>query len=89
MALDKGFDIIMNGLEKEIFGDSSLQEADGTLQEEGERRERLAGMLPGLARWCHPALYGIPNELVEVSGHRIHIIYRDLMYTVPGLGNDA
>jgi peroxin-3 len=79
MALDKGFDIIINGLEKEIFGDSSLQEADDTLQEEGERRERLAGMLPGLARWCHPALYGIPNELVEVSSHRMHIIYCDLM----------
>ncbi|PVG01637.1 hypothetical protein CPB86DRAFT_805263 [Serendipita vermifera] len=66
MALDKGFDTILSGLEREIFGDiPSLQEVDGASQEEGERRERLAGMLPGLARWCHPALYGIPNELVE------------------------
>ena len=28
--------------------------------------ERLAGLLPGIARWCHTALYGLPNEVVEV-----------------------
>ena len=30
------------------------------------KTERLAALLPGMARWCHTALYGLPSEVVEV-----------------------
>jgi len=60
----------MSGLEREIFGEVpaiQVVEESANAQSSEDRRERLAGILPGLARWCHPALFGLPNELVEVS----------------------
>jgi len=60
----------MSGLEREIFGEVpaiQVVEEGTSVQSPEDRRERLAGILPGLARWCHPALFGLPNELVEVS----------------------
>ena len=38
----------------------------GEEDESGEVKMRLAGMLPGLARWSALALNGLPNELVDV-----------------------
>ncbi|KAG8837588.1 peroxin [Serendipita sp. 400] len=66
LALDKMCEKALSGIEKEVFGDMPT---DWLASDQGvheERRERLAAILPGLARWCHPALYGMPNELVEV-----------------------
>jgi peroxin-3 len=61
--------MVLDGLEREVFGEvPSVQEVDPSAETAGstDKSERLAGILPGLARWCHPALYGLPNELVEV-----------------------
>ena len=38
----------------------------GTNSEKEEIKIRLAGLLPGLARWCQLALNATPNELVDV-----------------------
>jgi peroxin-3 len=69
----------MSGLEREIFGEvpaiQAVEEGAG-VQSSEDRRERLAGILPGLARWCHPALFGLPNELVEVSHDTLIDCYR-------------
>lgn len=35
--------------------------------EEGEEKVKLAALLPGVARWTHLALNGVPNEIIEVS----------------------
>lgn len=61
-ALDKVTDIVLDGIEKEAFGGPMA--SVGPME---EQRERLAALLPGMARWCHPALFSLPNELVEVS----------------------
>jgi peroxin-3 len=69
LALDKGCDMVLDGLEREVFGEvPAVEEVDASAETPvpSDRSERLAGILPGLARWCHPALYGLPNELVEV-----------------------
>ena len=69
LALDKGCDMVLDDLEREVFGEVPAVEEVGASAEmpvPSDRSERLAGILPGLARWCHPALYGLPNELVEV-----------------------
>lgn len=36
------------------------------MEEGGEVKLRLAALLPGLARWSHLAINGLPNELVDV-----------------------
>jgi peroxin-3 len=59
-ALDVGTDTLLEGLLKSAFG-------EGPWEEEDEPRVRLAGLLPGLARWSRLALTGLPNELVDVS----------------------
>ncbi|KAF8597589.1 hypothetical protein BDV93DRAFT_369641 [Ceratobasidium sp. AG-I] len=33
--------------------------------EEGEEKVKLAALLPGVARWTHLALNGVPNEIIE------------------------
>lgn len=38
----------------------------GASSEKDEVKIRLAGLLPGLARWCQLALNATPNELVDV-----------------------
>ncbi|OBZ77019.1 Peroxisomal biogenesis factor 3 [Grifola frondosa] len=58
VCLDQATDILFSGVEKHpLRGPSSVLGQ--------EPRERLAGMLPGLARWCHLALEALPNELVD------------------------
>lgn len=63
VCLDQATEILFSGLQKHVFGSASLPSGLGDDQ---EVRERLAAMLPGLARWCHLALEGLPNELVDV-----------------------
>ncbi|KAI0357695.1 hypothetical protein OH77DRAFT_1421788 [Trametes cingulata] len=62
VCLDRAMDVLFRGVEKHVFGSHGEQE-DATMGQ--EPRERLAAMLPGLARWCHLALEGLPNELVD------------------------
>jgi len=63
ICLDRATGILFDGLQKNVFVESGKQ-----VDESGQDlRLRLAGLLPGLARWSHLALNGLPNELVDVS----------------------
>ncbi|KAL6298955.1 Peroxin-3 [Sparassis latifolia] len=53
VSLDHTTEVLLVGVQKHVFGDAP----GGS--------ERLAAMLPGLARWCHLALEGLPNGLVD------------------------
>ena len=69
-SLDRATDILMDGLRRNVFvGDT----ASG-LGEEAEK-VRLAGLMPGLARWSHLALNTVPNQLVDVSSSLCHLKY--------------
>lgn len=59
-SLDCATAVLFEGLEQNVFA----PEAPGA---DGDTRIRLAGLLPGLARWSQLALDGLPNELVDVS----------------------
>lgn len=61
-CLDQATDVLFDGLRRTLFIDS-LSSVDAANSE----KVRLAGLLPGVARWCHSAVHGTPNELVEVS----------------------
>jgi hypothetical protein len=69
VCLDRATEVLFEGLEKNVFGrDAAAHVAgggDGAVGVEVERI-RLAGLLPGLARWSQLALNGLPNELVDV-----------------------
>ncbi|KAG2138003.1 Peroxin-3-domain-containing protein, partial [Suillus clintonianus] len=76
-ALDRATVVLVDGLRAKVFVDSSttnLPEGlsatdpiDLTVEEEAkeEIKIRLAGLLPGLARWSQLALNAVPNELVD------------------------
>lgn len=68
-CLDRATQVLFVGLEKNVFVDTATATVeDGTIpgeEEEGEVRIRLAGLLPGLARWSSLALNGLPNELAD------------------------
>ncbi|RXW15691.1 hypothetical protein EST38_g10173 [Candolleomyces aberdarensis] len=73
-CLDRGVECLVTGLEKNVFVDSGVKRggsgegggaAAGTAAGEEEVRIRLAGVLPGLARWSQLALGGVPSELVD------------------------
>ncbi|KAF8328324.1 Peroxin-3-domain-containing protein [Amanita rubescens] len=57
-CLDSATSVLFEGLEKSVFVAS--EDAPGE-----EVRIRLAGLLPGLAKWSRLALRGLPNELVD------------------------
>lgn len=86
-ALDRATEILMDGLRARVFVDSAnavnapnTGEGNpdaGASSEKDEVKIRLAGLLPGLARWCQLALNATPNELVDVS--RISISSRCLL----------
>lgn len=70
--------MLVDGLRAKVFIDSITMNApeglsatnpiDLTAVEEEVREEvkvRLAGLLPGLARWSQLALNAVPNELVD------------------------
>jgi peroxin-3 len=67
-CLDRGVEILFDGLEKNVFVDSSVGP-------EEEVRIRLAGMLPGLSKWSSLALRSIPCELIDVS---VFVLFRGL-----------
>jgi peroxin-3 len=61
-ALDRATAILFEGLEENVFVESTVDNsASGD-----ELKFRLVGLLPGLARWSHLALNRLPNALVEV-----------------------
>ncbi|KAG1851807.1 Peroxin-3-domain-containing protein [Suillus tomentosus] len=76
-ALDRATIVLVDGLRAKVFVDSnSTNFPDGlsatnpidlTVEEEmkEEIKIRLAGLLPGLARWSQLALNAVPNELVD------------------------
>ncbi|KAK7682742.1 hypothetical protein QCA50_014125 [Cerrena zonata] len=66
-SLDKATEILFDGLEKTVFKGSPSDVVDDVSGFSGPR-VRLAGMLPGLAKWCHSAVEGLPNELVDGLG---------------------
>ncbi|KAJ7497767.1 Peroxin-3 [Mycena latifolia] len=59
-CLDRATEVLLSSVENAVFASSR----DAVLPGE-EVRIRLAGLLPGLARWSHLALNGLPNELVD------------------------
>ena len=61
-CLDRATDILFKSIKDTIFvqGGSNVDENGAPLQ------LRLAGLLPGMARWSHLAFNGLPNELVDV-----------------------
>lgn len=61
-CLDRATDTLFKSIRDTIFvqGGSSVNEDGAPLQ------LRLAGLLPGMARWSHLAFNGLPNELVDV-----------------------
>lgn len=70
-CLDRATEVLFIGLEKNVFRETNVggwEEASSTATSLGqEMKVRLAGMLPGLARWSQLALEGLPNELIDVS----------------------
>lgn len=62
-CLDRATQVLFEGLERNVFVDTATAEDGTTLVE--EVRIRLAGLLPGLARWSSLALNGLPNEMVD------------------------
>ncbi|KAF7315851.1 hypothetical protein MIND_00101600 [Mycena indigotica] len=59
-CLDHATDVLLTSVENAVFAPSADTVAPGE-----EVRIRLAGLLPGLARWSDLALNGVPNELVD------------------------
>jgi len=59
-CLDRAVEVLLNGLEKNIFVAAETREGE-------EARVRFASLLPGLSRWSSLALRSIPCELVDVS----------------------
>jgi peroxin-3 len=76
-ALDRATVVLVDGLRAKVFVDSNTTNdpeglsatnpIDLTVEEETkeEIKIRLAGLLPGLARWSQLALNAVPNELVD------------------------
>ena len=65
VCLDRATEVLSASLERNVFVDSDLGEGLGLGG--GAVRIRLAGLLPGLARWSQLAMRGLPNELVDVG----------------------
>ncbi|KAJ7451811.1 Peroxin-3 [Mycena galericulata] len=59
-CLDRATEVLLSSVENAVFASSTDSVPPGE-----EVRIRLAGLLPGLARWSHLALNGLPNELVD------------------------
>ncbi|QRV85005.1 peroxisomal biogenesis factor 3 [Ceratobasidium sp. AG-Ba] len=65
-CLDFGVKAMRDGLVRSgEFGEAAATaSASNTVGEEGEK-VKLAALLPGVARWTHLALNGVPNEIIE------------------------
>lgn len=76
-ALDRATVVLVDGLRTKVFVDSSTTndpeglsatnpiDLTGEEETKEEIKIRLAGLLPGLARWSQLALNAVPNELVD------------------------
>ncbi|OCH90166.1 hypothetical protein OBBRIDRAFT_777356 [Obba rivulosa] len=64
VCLDQATETLFAGLQRHVFNTSGGAD-DPPPGAPEQPRERLAAMLPGLARWSHVALEGLPNELVD------------------------
>lgn len=64
VCLDRATEVLFANLERNVFVESDAGESLGG---GGAVRVRLAGLLPGLARWSQLAMRGLPNELVDVG----------------------
>lgn len=64
--MDTATEVLFAGLEKNVFVVHN-NEQSAPAGDDDVLRIRLAGLLPGLARWSQLALNGMPNELVDVS----------------------
>jgi len=62
-SLDEGFAVLNEYLRSDIFV-QDFDHQDSTMAP----TLRLADVLPGLARWSHMTIHGLPNELVERVG---------------------
>ncbi|KAF8199895.1 Peroxin-3 [Mycena galopus ATCC 62051] len=60
-CLDRATEVLLTSVESAVFATST----EASVVPGEEVRIRLAGLLPGLARWSHLALNGLPNELVD------------------------
>ena len=65
VCLDRATEVLFASLERNVFVDSDPGEGLGLGG--GAVRIRLAGLLPGLAKWSQLAMRGLPNELVDVG----------------------
>ncbi|KAF7357789.1 hypothetical protein MVEN_00824900 [Mycena venus] len=59
-CLDRATEVLLSSVESAVFASTNEITPPGE-----EVRIRLAGLLPGLARWSHLALNGLPNELID------------------------
>lgn len=66
VGLDNAVAVLFDGVEKNVFVDSTVVTGSGLEPWAEPLKLRLAGLLPGLARWSHLALNALPNELVDV-----------------------
>ncbi|KAJ7739019.1 hypothetical protein DFH07DRAFT_840405 [Mycena maculata] len=60
--LDRATEMLLSSVESAVFASSTDAVGPGE-----EVRIRLPGLLPGLARWSHLALNGLPKELVDLQ----------------------
>lgn len=65
VGLDNAVAVLFDGVEKNVFVDSTVATGSGLEPWAEPLKLRLAGLLPGLARWSHLALNALPNELVD------------------------
>ncbi|KAG8902808.1 hypothetical protein FRB99_004107 [Tulasnella sp. 403] len=67
-ALGFSIDLFMDYMEQNVIPvPEKAEEGEEGRVEEG--RIRLAAMLPGVARWSHTAVMGMPNALIEGISH--------------------
>ncbi|KAF8649441.1 hypothetical protein AX16_005806 [Volvariella volvacea WC 439] len=73
VLLDQATEVLVSGLDKAVFKSSGgvaippplASSSLSNLEGEEEVRIRLAGLLPGLAKWSKETLEGLPNVLVD------------------------
>ncbi|OSX56831.1 hypothetical protein POSPLADRAFT_1062339 [Postia placenta MAD-698-R-SB12] len=68
VCLDEATETLFSALQRQVFNSGAARYGVDTDDVE-QPRERLAAMLPGLARWCHRAFDALPNELVDGLGN--------------------
>ncbi|KAG5636030.1 hypothetical protein H0H81_009330 [Sphagnurus paluster] len=64
-ALDAAAGQLWLGVEREVWGSSATGSSRVEEMDEEKERMRLAGMLPGVARWSRLALDGVPSVVVD------------------------